>query len=189
MKCIAIFLLLLSAPSFARKQPNVTVTTDRFTNHTTVDLKSFKLGTFGGSNKESGWFDLTVSAVFPNNQGYLMVLVCHATDWQFLNGVVVHVLADGQRIDLNFRNGSAKVQGVVGGAMTAEILGSFPFVDSATFDKMANAKTLEMEIGPYAYTFKPVAIQFLKDFSDAVKTLPAALSSPGPVKAAPDSPK
>ena len=65
---------------------------------------------------------------------------------------------------------------------------TFPFVDSTTFDKMANAKVLEMEIGPYAFTFKPAGIQFLKDFSDAVKALPAVLASAGAVKAqAPDA--
>jgi len=188
MKRIAFFLLCLSTvfPAFAHKhESDVTVTTDRFTNETEVKLKPFMLGSFKGGYKNNGWLELTASASFPNNQGYFIALVCHAQDWQFLNGVVVHVLADGQKIDLNFRKGSTRVQE---DAWTLEILGTFPFVDSTTFDKMANAKVLEMEIGPYAFTFKPAGIQFLKDFSDAVKALPAALASAGAVKAqAPDA--
>lgn len=188
MRRIAIFLLLLSAviPAFARKhQSDVTVTTDRFTNETTVTLKPFMLGNFKGGYKNNGWLELTASASFPNNKGYFVGLVCNAQNWQFLNGVIVHVLADGQRIDLNFQKGSTRVQE---DAWTQEVLGTFPFVDSTTFDKMANAKVLEMEIGPYAFTFKPAGIQFLKDFSEAVKALPADLASSSTVAAQPSDP-
>ena len=126
MKRIAFFLLCLSTvfPAFARKhESDVTVTTDRFTNETEVKLKPFMLGSFKGGYKNNGWLELTASASFPNNQGYFIALVCHAQDWQFLNGVVVDVLADGQKIDLNFRKGSTRVQE---DAWTLEILAPFP---------------------------------------------------------------
>ena len=187
MKRIAIFLLLLSAviPAFARKhQSDVTVTTDRFTNETTVHEKLFALGSFRGGGYNNGTFYFDMSATFPNNQGYFIGLVIDANEWQYVRdgGLTVHFIADGQHSDAFFKEGSTRVPVTAAGVSTQEILATFPPISAEQFEKMANAKDLEIEIGPYAFKFNQRGIQHFKDLFDAVQALPSDLRTAGAVQ-------
>lgn len=193
MKPIAISLLLLSAviPAFARKhQSDVTVTTDRFTNETTVQGKLFQLGSFRGGGYNNGTFYFDMSATFPNNQGYFIGLVIDANEWQYVRGggLTVHFIADGQHFDAFFKEGSTRVPVTAAGVSTQEILTTFPPISAEQFGKMANAQDLEIEIGPYAFKFNARGIQHFKDLFDAVQALPSDLRAAGAVQPQPSDP-
>lgn len=168
----AVALCLLAGTMWGKKKPDVTITTDRFTQETTVREKLFVLGNFRGGGYNKGTFYFDMSATFPKNQGYFIGLVIDANEWQYVRegGLTVHFIADDQHFDVFFKEGSTRVPVTAAGVSTQEILATFPPISAEQFRKMANAKDLEIEIGAYAFKFKQSGIQHFKDLFDAVQS-------------------
>ena len=176
MKTVALIALLsiFSSPLLA-KDKNVIVTTDKFTGQSTVTMKSFGIGpTFGFPDATQGsllgvMLSLAAAARADDASSVALIVFVTAAHWQFLNGTEVHVLVDGQPIDLgNFVPAASHVD-TTGAVTTNEtVIGR---VDRATFDRLAKATNLDIEVGNYGTKVNPKNINRLKEFDAA---LPAA---------------
>ena len=182
MKAFALLLLLVMTPFLAAGAPvkdkDVVVKTDKFTGKTTVIMKPFGITPFLGYRDASQASTIGVQlrlAAFANAEDggdVSLIVYISAAHWQFLNGTDVHVLADGQPIDLGkfvATTGHVEADGVV---MTQEaIVGR---VDRATLNRLARSSTLELEVGLYQCKVNAKNIKRLKDFGD---TLVAVVAS------------
>jgi hypothetical protein len=121
MRTLALIVLLaaFSAPALA-KDKNVTVTTNRFTGKTTIVMKEFAVGPFFGfqdvTQTSTLGVLLSLGAIAEGSDNVSLVVFVTAAHWQFLNGTDVHVLANGQPIDLGrfvATNGHVETTGAV----------------------------------------------------------------------------
>jgi Tfp pilus assembly protein PilN len=161
---ILLLSLALAVPAYAKQQPTVTVTTDRFTGVTTVKMKP-EFVIYGQSGAA-----LSLAAVATSDSPMpALVLVVDASDWQFLHGVTAHALIDGQRVDLEFQPTATKITPQTGFVGTHEVL--LAAVPKAMLDRIANCVSLEMEIGASAFSMKSKGLEPLRDFDAALSAL------------------
>ncbi len=154
------------------KDNGVVVKTDRFTGKRCVLMTPFRVGPVMGFRDAQQISETTVSFSLqaavcdgPSENPFLGIGVI-AANWQFLKGADVHVLADGEAIDLgHFASADAHVETSVV-VLTVEIVGGS--VDRALFERMANAKDLQLKVGVYEIRLNAKNIERLKAFSDAI---------------------
>jgi hypothetical protein len=171
MKTVAFFFILALTSSAAPAQSkDVTVKTDRFTGFTKMEMKAFGIGPDHGFTDVShsdghAVMDLSITS----GDGKIMFwVVSTANHWQFLEGADVRVLADGQRIDLGHFRRYKAVMDTAGGVTVSEEIGGI--VERDKLRQMANAKEVEIRVGPYPCKLAAKNIQRLKEFSDALAT-------------------
>jgi hypothetical protein len=163
MKILAIVtLFLVSVTSLGAKDKDIVVTTDRFTGKTTVIMKAFDI-----KSPALGCMAAPCLSLMAKEQDgqIVFVVISNATGWIFPHGADVHVLADGQPIDLgHFLRGDGQVTTIVEVMVLEPISGA---VGRVALDQMANAHDLEIEVGPYQCKVNPKNIRRLKEFSGA----------------------
>jgi len=173
-----IAVLSLAVGAYAKQKQGITVEFDKFTGVARVTLN---LGTLT-LKKAPAYLELkavtAVDAHNPRNPVSMLFITCNSEVWLFLGGVQTHWLADGEPIDIYFQEISSSVDTpTAGGVWTNELLSAV--VSQKTLEKIANAKTLEMEISLWQFAFKPEIIQRLKMFLDQVNALSSSqLSTP-----------
>jgi len=180
MKTLAVIVLLaaFSAPALA-KDKNVFVKTDRFTGKTIIVMKAFGITPFLGkadvTQDSTIGVSLSLAAVVhtEDSDNVSFVVYVYAAHWQFLNGADVHMLADGQPIDLGlFVAATSHVDATDDVVTTNEAI--VGHANRSTLDRMTNAKDLQIEVGNYQCRVNPKNIQRLKEFSDALPLMKAA---------------
>lgn len=162
---------VLAAGVFA-KDKNIVVKTDRFTGKTSIVMKAIAIGPlFGFEDRQrvSGkavHFSLSLATEANASKDPYLAFFVTAGDWQFLKGADVHLLVDGEPIDLgHFVSIDTHVDSVAV-VLTCETIGG-P-VSRAILDRMANAKDLQVKVGVYEIRLNAKNIAHLKEFSDAL---------------------
>jgi hypothetical protein len=172
MKMLAGFVLLaLLAVGAPAKEKDIVVQTDKFTGKTTVIMKEISLGQAFTNNAHPndlvGIYLAAFSTPGPNPTS--LVIKAYASNWQFLGGADVHLLIDGDRIDLGH---FARMRGTVEGGVVTDTIAA-P-VDRSVFEKIATAKSVEMQFGTYETKLKDKCITRIHAF---VAALPAVAAS------------
>ncbi len=153
---------------------DVLVKTDRFTGKTTILMKAIPIGPLFGFEDRQRVCDkavhFSISLAHEANSSkdpYLVVFVT-AGDWQFLKGADVHLLVDGEPVDLgHFASIDSHVE-TVAVVLTYETIGG-P-ITRAIVGRMANAKDLQMKVGAYEIRLNAKNIEHLKAFSKALSS-------------------
>lgn len=151
------------------KDKNVTIETDRFTGQTTVIMKQMSIGTSADKQHLLGIVNLYLSALTLRDQPKPTALVIYSTasQWQFLDGADVYVLADGVRMALgHFVSTKGDVSAFGGVVVLSETIAA-P-VDRSVIDKMAAAHVVEIKIGPYETKLNDRGIERLRAFVAAI---------------------
>lgn len=168
-KIVAALVLIAftAGASFAGKDKDVVVKTDKFTGKTSVimtpvELKSPALGCFPCLN-----------LMATEQDGHIQfIVISNNPDWLFLNGADVHVLADGKPLDLgHFVPADRRINTIVM-VTTSEYLTAE--VQSSALAAMANAGELEIEVGSFQCKVKPKNARKLKEFSDSIAAVSAS---------------
>jgi hypothetical protein len=171
IKALLAILLISASVAFAQSK-NVVTTTDRFTGFTRTEMKGFIVG------PEHGFQDafhsrghVVMDLVVAGGEGVIMFQFETTADrLQFPDGADVHVLADGKRIDLgHFVPGRETMDAVKGLTVNEKI---HAIVDERKLKLIANAKEVELKIGPYPAKLTEMNIHRLKEFLDAVSSTP-----------------
>lgn len=164
-------LAFLAVGAFARDN-GIIVNTDRFTGKTSIVMKAIPIGPmFGFQDRQrisdkAVHFSLSLAHEANSSKDPYLAVFVTAGDWQFLKGVDVHLLVDGEPVDLGrFVSIDSHVE-TVGIVLTCETIGG-P-VSYAILDRMANAKDLQMKVGVYEIRLSAKNIEHLKAFSDAL---------------------
>jgi hypothetical protein len=174
-KCLAVLALafLAGSASAQTKSKDVTVKTDRFTGFTKMEMKTFGIGPdhgFPDASHSDGHAVMDLGLT--DGDGKTMFWVgSTANHWQFLEGADVRVLADGERIDLGHFRRYKAVMDTAGGVTVSEEIGGI--VERDKLRQMANAKQVEIRVGPYPCKLTADNIKRLKEFSDALPTATA----------------
>lgn len=152
---VAIACLTVAAST---KDKDITVTTDKFTGTTTVEMKPFRLP----STEVNGILPPFLWLIAQEQGGKFGLIVANGADYLgFPYGAEVRVLADGKAIDLGHfalvDGGPWSIDGVVVSEIGA-------VVDRSSIEKMANAHTLEIEVAQWQSKIKPKDINRLKEF-------------------------
>lgn len=151
------------ATSAIAQSGDVSVKADKFTGKTTVALKKSITLT------ETGFTNLYLGLSSDDPSGAVVYIYSWSNGWRFLQGADVYVLADGERIDLgHFKSIRADVR--YGSTVDETIAG---VVDRDVIRRIAQAKDLEMKIGPTAVKLKDKKIEHIRAFAAA---LPAVQS-------------
>jgi hypothetical protein len=175
--------LALLAAGASAQDKNIVKQTDKFTGKTTVSMKMFGVGPLFGfqdatqSSISGASVILALGAITGDSGKPGLLIYVTASHWQFLGGTDVHVLADGQPIDLGHFVALKSHVESVGSVTTNEIV--VRSVDRSVLDRMANAKDLQMKVGPYEFKINPKNVERLKEFSAA---LPAVAKSEVPTQ-------
>jgi hypothetical protein len=161
---LCVFALLAAGASGNDK--NIVVQVDRFTGETTVIMKEIGIGTFTDRSHLGQNVELALAATSLSKQPTpraLMVIYSYSANWQFLAGADVHLLVDGERIDLGH---FAKMKGNVDGRIVTDTIAA-P-VGRSVFEKIAGAKSVEMQIGTYETKLKDKAVDRVRAFVAAL---------------------
>lgn len=174
---IVLAALALLAAGLSAKEKDIVVTTDKFTGKTAVFMKQMSIGTFSDKTHLMGTVNLYLSACSLHDQPKptALVIYSYSTNWQFLNGADVYLLADGERIDLGHFVSTKGTADRVGYGVSLNETIAAP-VDRSVFDKIAGAKTIEMKIGPYETKLNVKGIERIRAFVAAlpVDSVPAS---------------
>jgi hypothetical protein len=100
-----------------------------------------------------------------------LVITAYASNWQFLGGADVRLLIDGEHIDLGH---FARMKGTVDGGVVTDTIAA-P-VDRSVFEKIAAAKSVEMQFGIYETKLKDKCIARIHAFVAALPIDSAAAS-------------
>lgn len=135
---------------------------DKFKDKTTVSLAHLRLSSVS----------LGIAATF-SHQGtdvktpddVALWFYSYSSQWRFLRNRSLMVIADGERLDLG---GAARVDSKVNsgrfsGVTVSETLGALVPLDK--FLKIANAKSVEMQLGNAEFQLAPDHLEALKDFA------------------------
>jgi hypothetical protein len=175
-KVLAVLALAFLAGSASAQtmSKDVTVKTDRFTGFTKMEMKPFDIGPYHGFPDASHTDGHAILTLFLTSGGGQIMFTVESTanHWQFLEGADVRVLADGQRIDLGHFSPRKGVMDTAGGVTMDEKI--FAIVERDKLRQIANAKEVEVRVGPYPSKLTANNIKCLKEFSDA---LPVAAAS------------
>jgi hypothetical protein len=164
---LTMVLLGVFAVGASAQSKDVTVTTDRFTGFTKMEMKPFDIGPDRGFPDASHTDGHAILTLFVTSGGGQIMFTVESTanHWQFLEGADVRVLADGQRIDLGHFIPRKGVMNTAGGVTVDEKI--FAIVERDKLRQMATAKEVEIRIGPYPCKLTSENIKRLKEFSDA----------------------
>lgn len=167
-RTLALVAALLFATVAVAKEKHVVVTTDKFTGKTTV-----MMNTFGIENHSRILGAPALYLAAWEKEGSIVLMIrSSASDWQFLHGADVHVLADGTPIDLgHFQKGDGKINTILGVSVEEVVAGE---VDRAVFERMAASRDLQIEVGLFPCTVKTKDIVRLKEFADATRQISAS---------------
>lgn len=173
-RSIAILILGVAALAAAKDKPGYTVTTDRFTGVTKVEMLPVVVA--NPNNPMRGTITtLAMSLAYFNDDAegrVLLVVTCVADNWRFLDGADIRLLADGTPIDLgHFEEHKGEVGERFGDVRTFEKLGGY--VPRATFDRMVAAKKLEIKIGQFEGGVNDKGLDKMRAFAGAMATVPA----------------
>jgi hypothetical protein len=97
----------------------------------------------------------------------LLIIESTANHRQFAQGADVHVLADGQRIDLGHLFLHRATTDTSPRFTVSETIGGL--VDRSALVKIAFAKTVELRIGPYETALTAKDLERLKSFTTACR--------------------
>lgn len=162
-------ILALGTIAAAKDKSAAIVTTDRFTGATQVVSIPFVIAQSGTALLLSVYF-----GHFSDNHPdeVFMTVRCAADTWRFPNGADVHLLIDGEPLDLgHFEQRRGNVGEVLGDVKTIEKLGEF--IPRATFERMAKAHKLEFEVGTFEGKADDKGLSKMQSFSGAVATAEA----------------
>jgi hypothetical protein len=173
-KLAFIVLFAMAAVVTSAQSQDVKVKTDRFTGFTRIEMKPFDIGPYHGFPDASHTDGHAILTLFLTSGGGQIMFTVESTanHWQFLEGADVRVLADGQRIDLGHFSSRKGVMDTAGGVTVDEKI--FAIVERDKLRQIANAKEVEVRVGPYPSKLTANNIKCLKEFSDA---LPVAAAS------------
>jgi hypothetical protein len=162
MRTLAVALLVIaSALTASANNKDVTVTTNRFTGKTTIQMRPMEL-----KSPALGCFPCLDLMALEQDGQISLVVISNNPEWLFLHGTDVHVLADGKPIDLgHFEPVDRKVNTFVMVTTTEYVMKA---VDRAAIEQMAAAGDLQIEVGPFQCKVKAKNAERLKHFAEAL---------------------
>lgn len=167
---ILAIILTLATVAAAKDKSEAIVTTDKFTGATQVVSVPFVIAQIGGTAFLMSVYFGHFSDNHPNE--VFMTVRCVADTWRFPSGADVHLLIDGEALDLgHFEQRRGNVGEVLGDVKTIEKLGEF--IPRATFERMAKAHKLEFEVGTFEGKADDKGLAKMQSFSGAVATAEA----------------
>lgn len=148
--------------------PDLVTSTDRFTGFTKTEMKAIQIGPehgFPDATHDSGHAVLDLS--FASGQGAILIVIGSTADHrQFVKGADVHVLADGQRIDLGHLSPHTSTIETAKTYVVNEMIGG-P-IERADLNEIAAAKVVELRIGSYEAALHPGDIERIRDFATSI---------------------
>lgn len=196
-KLLPFFILLFTFSVFAQEKTiedkiktfanakRFQISYDKFKDKTTIQFGWFNVS--GSKENQSNAFFLSFGAAFAyagqapaQPENYTLWFSSSTSKWAFLDRRHLIFLVDGERIDIGDGNRSGKVSS----GRYVSVTEAMSYVISATvFQKIANGKSVEFQLGKFTAALKAEHTQMLKD----IQSLTAIEDKPTDVKDKPNS--